>query len=113
MLANVLGLPNGVRACLFDLDGVLTKTAVVHAAAWKQMFDEYLRERAARAGEEPVPFDRASDYGEYVDGKPRADGVRSFLASRGIELPEGEADDPADAETVAGSGIERTSSSCD
>jgi len=100
----VLGLPNRVRACLFDLDGVLTKTATVHAAAWKQMFDGYLRERARRTGEEFVPFDSAADYGEYVDGKPRYDGVRSFLASRGIELPEGEESDPPDAETVCGLG---------
>jgi beta-phosphoglucomutase family hydrolase len=100
----VLGLPDGIRAFLFDLDGVLTKTAVVHAAAWKQMFDEYLRERAKRSGEEFVPFDTDEDYGEYVDGKPRLDGVRSFLASRGIELPEGDPDDPPSAETVAGLG---------
>jgi beta-phosphoglucomutase family hydrolase len=99
-----LGLPDGVRALLFDLDGVLTKTAVVHAAAWKQMFDGYLTERAQRAGQEPVAFDLDSDYGEYVDGKPRADGVRSFLRSRGIELPEGDADDPPGTETVAGLG---------
>jgi beta-phosphoglucomutase family hydrolase len=100
----VLGLPDDVRACLFDLDGVLTKTATVHAAAWKQMFDEYLRGRAARTGEEFVPFDADADYGDYVDGKPRYDGVRSFLASRGIELPEGEEDDPPTAETVHGLG---------
>jgi beta-phosphoglucomutase family hydrolase len=100
----VLGLPNGVRACLFDLDGVLTKTATVHAAAWKQMFDAYLRERAERTGEEFVPFDPKTDYGEYVDGKPRADGVRSFLQSRGIELPEGSSDDPPGAETISGLG---------
>jgi beta-phosphoglucomutase family hydrolase len=84
----VLGLPDGVNACLFDLDGVLTQTAKVHAAAWKQMFDAYLRERAAGTGEEFVPFDPGADYDEYVDGKPRYEGVRSFLASRGIELPE-------------------------
>jgi beta-phosphoglucomutase family hydrolase len=100
----VLGLPNGVRACLFDLDGVLTKTASVHAAAWKQMFDAYLRERAERTGEEFVPFDPKADYGEYVDGKPRYDGVRSFLQSRGIELPEGDPDDPPGAETISGLG---------
>jgi beta-phosphoglucomutase family hydrolase len=100
----VLGLPNGVRACLFDLDGVLTKTATVHAAAWKQMFDAYLRERAERTGEEFVSFDPKTDYGEYVDGKPRADGVRSFLQSRGIELPEGSPDDPPGAETISGLG---------
>jgi beta-phosphoglucomutase family hydrolase len=100
----VLGLPTGVRACLFDLDGVLTQTATVHAAAWKRMFDQYLRARAARTGEQFVPFDPAADYGEYVDGKPRSDGVRSFLSSRGIELPEGDADDPPDRETVRGLG---------
>jgi beta-phosphoglucomutase family hydrolase len=100
----VLGLPSDVRACLFDLDGVLTETATVHAAAWKRMFDEYLRTRAARTGERFIPFDPAADYGEYVDGKPRSDGVRSFLASRGIELPEGEADDPPHRETVRGLG---------
>jgi beta-phosphoglucomutase family hydrolase len=93
-----------VGACLFDLDGVLTKTATVHAAAWKQMFDAYLRERAERTGEEFVPFDPKADYSEYVDGKPRADGVRSFLQSRGIELPEGNPDDPPGAETIHGLG---------
>ena len=99
-----LGLHPEVRACLFDLDGVLTKTAVVHAAAWKQMFDEYLQDRAKRLGEDFVPFDDGADYNAFVDGKPRSDGVRSFLASRGIELPEGTKDDPPDAETVAGLG---------
>jgi beta-phosphoglucomutase family hydrolase len=103
-VASVLGLPTGVRACLFDLDGVLTKTAKVHAAAWKEMFDEYLRDRAARTGEKFVPFDPVADYGEYVDGKPRYEGVRSFLAARGIELPEGGPDDPPGAETVRGLG---------
>jgi beta-phosphoglucomutase family hydrolase len=86
---TALGLPAAIRACLFDLDGVLTQTARVHAAAWKSMFDEFLRDRAARTGERFEPFDLA-DYNEYVDGKPRYDGVRSFLASRGIELPETE-----------------------
>jgi beta-phosphoglucomutase family hydrolase len=100
----LLGLPEGVTACLFDLDGVLTQTAKVHAAAWRQMFDDYLRARAARRGESFVPFDPVRDYDEYVDGKPRADGVRSFLASRGIELPEGSPDDPPEAETVIGLG---------
>jgi beta-phosphoglucomutase family hydrolase len=100
----VLGLPANVRACLFDLDGVLTKTAKVHAAAWKEMFDEYLRSRAARTGEELHPFDAGDDYGSYVDGKPRYDGVRSFLASRGIRLSEGSPDDPPSAETVCGVG---------
>jgi len=93
-----------VRACLFDLDGVLTETAKVHAAAWKEMFDQFLRARSARNGDDFVPFDLTDDYGEYVDGKPRYDGVRSFLASRGIELPEGQPDDPANAETVCALG---------
>ncbi len=82
---RVLGLPAGVSACLFDLDGVLTETAKVHAAAWKEMFDGYLRGRAEQRGERFVPFDAVADYDEYVDGKPRADGTRSFLASRGID----------------------------
>jgi beta-phosphoglucomutase family hydrolase len=100
----VLGLPDGTRGCLFDLDGVLTQTAKVHAAAWKQMFDSYLRDRAQRTGEPFVPFDPDEDYNEYVDGKPRYDGTRSFLVSRGIQLPEGDKDDPPDAETVHGLG---------
>ena len=98
----MLGLPDGIRGCLFDLDGVLTKTAQVHDAAWQEMFDGYLRERARRTGEPFVPFDRVADYENFVDGKPRADGTRSFLQSRGIELPEGSPDDPPDAETVEG-----------
>src|SRR5256714_6769863 len=102
--SGVLGLPEGVRACLFDLDGVLTQTAKVHAAAWKEMFDAYLQERAKRTGERFVPFDPVADYDQYVDGKPRYDGVRSFLASRGIELPEGAPNDPPSAETVHGLG---------
>jgi beta-phosphoglucomutase family hydrolase len=100
----VLGLPDGIRGCLFDLDGVLTKTAKVHDAAWKQMFDAYLSERAKRTGEPFAAFDPVKDYDEYVDGKPRADGTRSFLASRGIELPEGHEDDPPEAETIEGLG---------
>ncbi|WP_203800834.1 beta-phosphoglucomutase family hydrolase [Mycobacterium heckeshornense] len=100
----VLGLPDTVHACLFDLDGVLTDTASVHTKAWKAMFDDYLRQRADRTGEKFVPFDPAADYRQYVDGKKREDGVRSFLASRGIELPEGSPDDPPDAETVCGLG---------
>jgi beta-phosphoglucomutase family hydrolase len=101
---TVLGLPDGVTACLFDLDGVLTQTAKVHAAAWKQMFDDYLHRRAAGGGQAFVAFDPVRDYDEYVDGRPRYDGVRSFLASRGIELPEGGPDDPPGAETVHGLG---------
>src|ERR687898_1808262 len=100
----VIGLPDSVRACLFDLDGVLTRTATVHAAAWKEMFDGYLREQAARTGGEFDPFDPVADYTRYVDGKPRYDGVRSFLTARGIELPEGESGDPPAAETVRGLG---------
>jgi beta-phosphoglucomutase family hydrolase len=100
----VLGLPEGIRGCLFDLDGVLTQTAKVHDAAWKQMFDEFLRERAEKSGQPFTPFDPGQDYDEYVDGKPRADGTRSFLASRGITLPEGDPDDPPDAQTVNGLG---------
>jgi beta-phosphoglucomutase family hydrolase len=97
-------LPSQIRACLFDLDGVLTQTARVHAAAWKEMFDAFLRDRAGRAGEKLVPFDPVADYDTYVDGKPRYDGVRSFLASRGIRLPEGDPSDPPSAETVYGLG---------
>ncbi|GLZ10738.1 hypothetical protein Acsp04_09730 [Actinomadura sp. NBRC 104425] len=100
----MLGLPQPVGACLFDLDGVLTRTAAVHAAAWKRMFDEYLKARAEATGTQFVPFDEAGDYGKYVDGKRREDGTRSFLASRGITLPEGGPDDPPDAETVYGLG---------
>jgi beta-phosphoglucomutase family hydrolase len=100
----VLGLPEGVTACLFDLDGVLTQTAKIHAEAWKQMFDDYLHTRASASGEQFVPFDPARDYDEYVDGKPRYEGVRSFLQSRRIELRQGTRDDPPDAETVDGLG---------
>ena len=100
----MLGLPDGIRACLFDLDGVLTRTATVHAAAWKEMFDEYLRRRAEERGEPFVPFDIQADYDRYVDGKKRADGVRSFLASRNIRLPEGTATDPPMVATVQGLG---------
>jgi beta-phosphoglucomutase family hydrolase len=100
----VIGLPDSVRACLFDLDGVLTKTATIHAAAWKEMFDDYLRERATRTGEEFIPFDPIADYDRYVDGKPRYDGVRSFLAARGIELPEGGPEAAPGSETVRGLG---------
>ncbi|WP_432187419.1 HAD family hydrolase [Streptomyces sp. Tue6028] len=96
-----LGLPKEIVACLFDLDGVITKTAVVHAAAWKRTFDAFLRQRD---GEDFRPFDDSHDYAEYVDGLPRADGVRTFLASRGIHLPEGAPEDPPDRPTVHGLG---------
>jgi beta-phosphoglucomutase family hydrolase len=98
----VLGLPDGIKACLFDMDGVVTKTAVVHAAAWKEMFDDFLREHAAETGTPFVPFDSASEYDEYVDGKPRLEGTRSFLESRGITLPDGSEDDPPGAPTIHG-----------
>lgn len=104
-------------AVIFDLDGVVTQTAAVHAAAWKRLFDGYLRERAERtaagpaadagpaAGDDPLrPFDPDADYARYVDGKPRYDGVRDFLHSRGIDLPWGDPSDPPDAETVCGLG---------
>ncbi|MGY1751230.1 MULTISPECIES: HAD family hydrolase [unclassified Modestobacter] len=91
----MLGLPDDIQACLFDLDGVLTRTATVHQAAWKRTFDEFLRRRDPVAGEFSL-----DDYNRYVDGKPREDGVRDFLASRGITLPQGAVGDPADAATV-------------
>ena len=100
----MLGLPDKVRACLFDLDGVLTDTASVHTKAWKAMFDAYLSQRAERTGEKFVPFDAAADYRQYVDGKKREDGVRSFLDSRGINLPDGNPDDSDAAETIYGLG---------
>ena len=90
-------------AVIFDLDGVVTRTARIHARAWKRVFDEYLEQLAERSGERFEPFDIERDYAEFVDGKPRYDGVRSFLASRGIELPEGDPGEP-DPETVRCSG---------
>jgi beta-phosphoglucomutase family hydrolase len=99
-MRNVLDLPQPVSACLFDLDGVLTQTATVHARAWKEMFDGFLRDRAKAADEPFEPFDPQTDYDRYVDGLPRLDGVRLFLESRGIELSEGSPDDPPEGETV-------------
>ncbi len=96
------GLPDSIRACLFDLDGVLTQTASVHDKAWKATFDVFLRSRAERDGVPFVPFDPVADYDQYVDGKPRLDGVRSFLGARGITLPEGNDDDPPGSPTVHG-----------
>jgi beta-phosphoglucomutase family hydrolase len=93
-----------VTACLFDLDGVLTQTALVHNAAWKETFDAFLRAWSERQGVPFVPFDSGPDYHTYVDGRQRADGVRTFLASRGIVLPEGTPDDSPDAYTVNGLG---------
>jgi beta-phosphoglucomutase family hydrolase len=100
----MLGLPDEVTACLFELDGVLTQTAKVHTAAWKEMFDGYLRERAAQTGEEFVAFDAVGEYDYYVDGKPRYEGVRSFLQSRGIDPLQGNKSDAPDAETIDGLG---------
>ena len=97
-----LGLPQSISACLFDLDGVLTRTATVHAAAWKEMFDDFLRDYAERTGTAFVPFDAHEDYDRYVDGKPRLDGTRDFLHSRGIDLPEGNDDDPPGTATIRG-----------
>ncbi|OIK04845.1 beta-phosphoglucomutase family hydrolase [Streptomyces monashensis] len=96
-----LGLPEAIQACLFDLDGVVTKTALVHAAAWKETFDAFLRDYD---GEQGRPFDADAEYDEYVDGRPRADGVRAFLDSRGIHLPEGSPDDPPETRSVHGLG---------
>lgn len=104
--ATDLGLPSTIRACLFDLDGVLTQTARVHAAAWKEMFDSFLRADTAVSGELFKPFDLVRDY-EYVDGKPRYDGVRAFLASRAIELPEGTAESPPGERSVTGLGKQK------
>jgi beta-phosphoglucomutase family hydrolase len=98
----MFGLPDEVAACLFDMDGVVTQTAVVHAAAWKEMFDDFLRQHAESTGTEFVPFDSHAEYDAYVDGKPRLDGTRSFLQSRGIELPEGKPDDSPGTPTIYG-----------
>jgi beta-phosphoglucomutase family hydrolase len=95
----MLDLPDGIRACLFDLDGVLTPTALIHSEAWKEMFDAFLAEYQ---GAGFVPFDRGADYERYVDGRPRVDGTRTFLTSRGIRLPEGSPDDPPDRHTIEG-----------
>jgi beta-phosphoglucomutase family hydrolase len=102
-----LTVPAAISACLFDLDGVLTQTAKVHAAAWKEMFDAFLLDRSRQTGEPFRPFEIATDYAQYVDGKLRQDGVRSFLVSRGIRLPEGSPDDPATASTVYGLGTRK------
>ncbi|GII58938.1 hypothetical protein Pth03_73270 [Planotetraspora thailandica] len=98
----MLGLPDEVRGCLFDMDGVLTRTATVHAAAWKRAFDEFLHTWSERTGTPFTPFDEVADYDRYVDGKKRLDGTRSFLDARGIDLPEGEPGDPPGALTVNG-----------
>lgn len=94
----------GFEAVIFDLDGVITDTAAVHAGAWKRLFDEYLALRARRDGEPFREFDAHGDYLAYVDGKPRYDGVRSFLQSRGVTIAEGSEDDGPEAETIHGLG---------
>jgi beta-phosphoglucomutase-like phosphatase (HAD superfamily) len=99
--ANMLGLPAAVRACLFDLDGVLTDSGVLHALAWAEAFDPFLLHVSEHPGWRFMPFDRA-DYDAYLDGHPRLEGVQAFLASRGIHLPEGRPDDPSGAETAYG-----------
>src|ERR1700709_335713 len=103
-MSGSLGLPDGITALLFDLDGVLTDTAAVHNAAWQEMFDDFLEMWAEKNGGKFGPSDSDKDYGEYVDGKPRADGVRDFLESRDIDLPEGDPDDGPDQQTVHGHG---------
>jgi beta-phosphoglucomutase family hydrolase len=98
----MLGLPDGIAGTLFDMDGVITRTAVVHDAAWKEAFDGFLSKRADETGERFVPFDPARDYADYVDGKPRLDGTRSFLESRGITVPTGTPDDKPGTATLYG-----------
>ena len=100
----MLGLPEAITACLFDMDGVITQTAKVHDAAWKEMFDAFLRDWSASHDQPFVPFDPVADYEQYVDGKPRLEGTASFLESRGIELPMGEESDPAGTPTIWGLG---------
>ena len=105
MAAGLLAaVPEGISALLFDLDGVLTQTAKVHAAAWKRMFDTYLEQRSMATGEPFRPLQLPDEYLAYIDGKLRADGVRSFLATRGITLDDGAPDDPPSADTVSGLG---------
>ncbi len=106
-MTAVLGLPAQIRGCLFDLDGVLTPTAEVHAAAWKETFDSFLREYARSTGEPFVPFDAVLNFEEYVDGRRRADGAREFLASRHITVPQGSPADPPGALTVEGLGARK------
>lgn len=98
----MLGLPDKVTACLFDMDGVVTKTAAVHDEAWKEMFDEFLRDWSANSGTQFAPFDPVRDYDDYVDGKPRIEGTKSFLESRHIALPLGSPADPPGEQTMWG-----------
>ena len=99
---RLLGLPVAVRACLFDVEGVLTDSSVLHALAWGEVFDDFLLRLSEKTGWHVVPFDRVADYRAYVDGRSRLEAVHAFLGSRGIRLPEGRADDPADADTASG-----------
>ncbi|MGZ8481922.1 MAG: HAD family hydrolase [Candidatus Limnocylindria bacterium] len=99
---HLLGLPVAVRACLFDVEGVLTDSAVLHASAWGEVFDDFLLRLSEKTGWHVVPFDRVVDYRAYIDGRSRLEGVHAFLGSRGIRLPEGRADDPAEADTASG-----------
>ena len=100
--ATMLGLPATARACVFDLEGVLTDSALLHAQAWSEAFDEFLLRLSDKTGWAFIPFDRGADYRTYLDGRPRLEGVHAFLDSRGIRLPEGRADDPAAADTACG-----------
>jgi len=99
---RLLGVPAGIEACVFNLDGVLIESAALHAAAWTQAFDELIWARTERTHGTFAPFNPVIDYPRYLHGRPRLDGVRAFLASRGIRLPEGSSSDPAGAETVHG-----------
>jgi len=101
--ADPLGLPSDIRACLFDMDGVITRTELLHARAWQEAFDAFIAAWRSRTGVELPPFE-AADYDRYVDGKRRLDGVRSFLASRDVALEEGRPDDPPGDLTVEGIG---------
>jgi len=96
--------PEKFEAVLFDLDGVITDSAKIHAACWKFTFDTFLKRYASESGEEFEPFDIETDYFHYVDGKPRYEGVRHFLASRNLELPEGTPDSPAYEQSICGIG---------
>lgn len=99
---HALGLPDSIEACIFDLDGVLTDSGLLHAWAWSQTFDPLLLQLAERTGWQFIPFDRDADYRDYVDGRPRLQGIHAFLASRGIRLPEGRPEDPAGTESAYG-----------
>ena len=100
--ATMLGLPATTKACLFDLEGVLTDSALLHAQAWSEVFDEFLLRLSDKTGWAFIPFDRGADYRAYLDGRPRLEGIHAFLESRGIRLPEGRPDDPAEADTACG-----------